>query len=342
MKTPLLSTLLALALSGATVHAQDTPPIPPTPPVAPAPPIAPPIPPVPPKHGKAVITINVDGHQETREIDLGNASVISLGKNNEIKIRTDGSKPSQHREKTVWLGLVPDEVSESLRAQLPLEPGSGLVLRSVVPDGPAAKAGLQKNDVLTKFDDQLLTGEHQLHTLVKTKHDGEVVHLGYIRRGQPAVAEVTLGTHEQSTWTEEDGGYQFSYDNDDHSDVGERISKDVNIVVKSALRNALGNLEVQSKAIVMDKAGKMVKLIGDDMPDVTTVLDTMDKAMRNAGVSEQTIQDTNRRVVEATQRNQHGMEKAQEGLKKAADGLKKAADAQAKSAGSENDELEND
>ena len=329
MKPTILTTLItSLALSGTSLRAQEPPPAPPGPPpplAAPAPP-APPAPPLPP--GKAVITIDMNGHRETREIDLGNANVISLGKNNEIKIRTDGGKTTPHREKTVWLGLTPDGVPESLRAQLSLEPGSGLLLRSVVPDGPAAKAGLQKNDVLTKFDDQLLVSEHQLRTLVKAKHDGDTVHLAYIRHGQPAVAEVTLGTHEETAWNE-DGGYQYSFD-DDHDNAGEEISKDVNLVVKNAMKNALGNLEVQSKAIVMDKAGKLVKLIGDDTVDVETIIDPMDKAMRRAGIDEKIIADTNRRVTDALQRNEDGLKKAHDGMKKAADELKKAADVPSK------------
>ncbi len=221
-------------------------------------------------------------------------------------IETDGSM-TDHHQKTIWLGVTPDEVSESLRSQLSLAPDSGLLLRSVVPDSPAARAGLQKNDVLTRLDDQLLLGEHQLHGLLKAKHDGDIVHLAYVRHGQPGVAEVKLAAHDTSV-ENGDGG---DSDNATVSIDGEEISRNVNAVVKNAMKTAMSSLN-QSKAIVMDKAGQMVRLLNDDMVDVDTTLSTVDKAMRKAGVDDKTIADTKQQIADELKRNEKGLEKAQE------------------------------
>ncbi len=51
-----------------------------------------------------------------------------------------------------WIGVTAEPVSELLRAQLSLEKGQGLSIGQIVPEGPAAKAGLQVNDIIIKFD----------------------------------------------------------------------------------------------------------------------------------------------------------------------------------------------
>src|SRR5690348_10168921 len=57
---------------------------------------------------------------------------------------------------SAWLGVSATEASEALTSQLDLQPGVGLVVTYVVAESPAAKAGLQKNDLLIGFDDQSL------------------------------------------------------------------------------------------------------------------------------------------------------------------------------------------
>ena len=153
------------------------------------------------KSGKATVTIDVNGKKETREIDLGNGTEIKLFTSDDgggvptLSI-TSAAVDAGPAKSVTWLGVAADEVSEELRAQLPIEPGTGLVVRSVIPDSPAAKAGLQKSDVLTKLDDQLLTNPFRLRSLVSEKKDGDMVKLTYFRRGQQATLDVKLTTHE--------------------------------------------------------------------------------------------------------------------------------------------------
>ena len=75
------------------------------------------------------------------------------------RFETDAAgEPLGSRKEVAWLGLATDEATEALAAQLKLSPGVGLVVNYVDPQGPAAKAGLEKNDVLVRFEnDQMLT-----------------------------------------------------------------------------------------------------------------------------------------------------------------------------------------
>jgi putative serine protease PepD len=70
----------------------------------------------------------------------------------------------------------------------------GLYVSAVVPGGPAAAAGLQQGDVVTKLDGEPATNPTQLALLTLKKKPGETVTLSYDRSGTPAETTVTLGT----------------------------------------------------------------------------------------------------------------------------------------------------
>ncbi len=82
-----------------------------------------------------------------------------------------------------FLGLEVAPVDETLAAQLKLPPEHGLIVRFVVPDSPAAAAGVQRHDVLTKLDDQLLIAPRQLSALVRSRGEGDTIKLTTIRAG---------------------------------------------------------------------------------------------------------------------------------------------------------------
>ena len=68
--------------------------------------------------------------------------------------------------------------------QLGLAKGFGLVVDYVVPDSPAATAGLQQNDILKMLNDQILIDPNQLRKLLQTFQDGTTVTLTILRKGQ--------------------------------------------------------------------------------------------------------------------------------------------------------------
>ena len=83
-----------------------------------------------------------------------------------------------------WLGLAADDLSEDVRAQLPLPDGAGLVVRHITAGGPAAQAGVQANDILVRLDDQLLVNAAQLRALLRGKKEGDKITLTFLRKGK--------------------------------------------------------------------------------------------------------------------------------------------------------------
>lgn len=100
--------------------------------------------------------------------------------------------PAKPAEPVTFLGVEVEPVDEALAAQLKLPAEHGLVVRYVVPDSPAAAAGVQRHDVLTRLDDQLLIEPRQLAALVRSHQAGDTVRLTYMRAGAEARATASL------------------------------------------------------------------------------------------------------------------------------------------------------
>lgn len=99
-------------------------------------------------------------------------------------------------EKLAYLGVVVNGIDRSLGDHLELPRGVGLIVDSILPDSAALKAGLQKNDVLHKLNDQLLVNPEQLATLVRIHKPGETVAMSVIRKGKSETISVVLGERE--------------------------------------------------------------------------------------------------------------------------------------------------
>ena len=99
-------------------------------------------------------------------------------------------------EKGSYLGVSASPPPAVLRKQLGLAVGMGLVVDFVVPDSPAAKAGLQQYDVLQKLEDQLLVNQEQFSVLVRSHKPGNEVKLTIIRDGKPQTLTAKLVEHD--------------------------------------------------------------------------------------------------------------------------------------------------
>jgi putative serine protease PepD len=77
--------------------------------------------------------------------------------------------------------------------------GSGAQVASLVPGGPAARAGLQVGDVVKSIDGKRVADPTQLSTVVATKSPGDQVSVVIQRGGRSQTIQVTLGTRPAST-----------------------------------------------------------------------------------------------------------------------------------------------
>jgi putative serine protease PepD len=73
------------------------------------------------------------------------------------------------------------------------ESGGGAVIADVDEGQPAAKAGLEQGDVITRVDDTKITSGSDLTSAIRSHEPGDRVTITYTRDGDQKTAEVTLG-----------------------------------------------------------------------------------------------------------------------------------------------------
>jgi serine protease Do len=72
----------------------------------------------------------------------------------------------------------------------------GVVVREVLPDSPAARAGLQKNDVLLRFDGEQISSAQKLQRLINESAPEHTARLSISRNGAEQELSVTLAKRE--------------------------------------------------------------------------------------------------------------------------------------------------
>lgn len=96
-----------------------------------------------------------------------------------------------------WLGVELHEVTSGTAKELRLPAERGVVLSSIVPDSPAAKAGLKENDVVAEINGQRVEGMAQFRRMIREIPAGRNAQLTLWRDGHSQTVTVTLGKAEE-------------------------------------------------------------------------------------------------------------------------------------------------
>jgi hypothetical protein len=122
-----------------------------------------------------------------------------------------------------YLGVETSDVPRVVSEQLGLAKGFGLVVDYVVPDSPAATAGVQQNDIIKMLNDQILTEPDQLSKLVRSYSEGTTVTLTVLRKGKEEKIGVKLSKKEVPQEREFGPGrhrHNFNFNGMDMGDFG--------------------------------------------------------------------------------------------------------------------------
>jgi serine protease Do len=91
--------------------------------------------------------------------------------------------------KSVWLGLRGTTVG--LGNARPQSRGQGLRVRSVYPNSPAARAGLEPGDIVVSIDGRPIEGREDFDTALASTGTGRTLTLGFRREGQDRTVRLT-------------------------------------------------------------------------------------------------------------------------------------------------------
>ncbi len=128
---------------------------------------------------------------------IGSVPVSQLCGADETSKKSDDTKAvaTDHQPTQAELGIGVSPLPPVLASHLPevIGKGRGILVSEVMKGSPAAKAGLQKHDVLIRYDDQDLYSPEQLVKRVRNDEPGKEIELEYVRGGQLKTTKVKLG-----------------------------------------------------------------------------------------------------------------------------------------------------
>ena len=100
-----------------------------------------------------------------------------------------------------YLGITIQQVSPEMAKAFGLSQGGGALVGDVTSDGPAAKAGIQRGDVILQLNGTPVTSQDDLSLRVSEMAPGSVAHLQVYRNGHTQEIDVTLGTFPENAQT---------------------------------------------------------------------------------------------------------------------------------------------
>ena len=134
-----------------------------------------------------------------------------------------------------WLGI---ELQSSMKDPTKLSDDTqGVEVMNVMRDGPAAKAGLQKGDIITAMDNKPVNDANTLIQMVARKAPNSVVNLQVMRNKVPSSVNVTLGERQpQEALTELPTSQNFDQNNDSANQNGASNEDDIPAELMELLR----------------------------------------------------------------------------------------------------------
>jgi C-terminal processing protease CtpA/Prc len=92
----------------------------------------------------------------------------------------------------VRLGVQYQDLNEEIAAEHDLEVTEGALITAVLPDSPAAEAGLQVDDVVVAVEGDAVDARRTLRERLLAYDPGETITLDILRAGEPLSIDVTL------------------------------------------------------------------------------------------------------------------------------------------------------
>ena len=127
-----------------------------------------------------------------------NASIIASGQGIGFAIPSNTAKvviaQLRERGKVIrgWIGISIQSVTPELAPSFGLEKAVGALVTNVVPDGPAAKAGMKQGDVIIFFDGKAVKTSTDLPWIVAETPVGKIVDVKVMRQGKEVDLKVKV------------------------------------------------------------------------------------------------------------------------------------------------------
>jgi serine protease Do len=96
-----------------------------------------------------------------------------------------------------WLGAAVQNLSDDLAKSFDFQGTNGALVGDVVPDSPAAKAGLEVGDIIVKFNGKVIESRDQLVSHITATPPGTKAEVEIVRGGKRKTVRVELGRRDE-------------------------------------------------------------------------------------------------------------------------------------------------
>lgn len=96
-----------------------------------------------------------------------------------------------------YLGVYIQDLTEELAQSFGLKEAKGVLISEVLPDSAAGKSGVQKGDVVLRYNGQEVTDTYQFRRLVGNTGVGKTVEMVVLRDGKRKTLSVTIGEQKE-------------------------------------------------------------------------------------------------------------------------------------------------
>jgi membrane-associated protease RseP (regulator of RpoE activity) len=134
------------------------------------------------RKGKTLILLDENGRAVFQAL-VGENGDIEYSENIRGSMRIP-RVPRSPRMSGLYIGISAGRVDGALATQLGLEKGQGILVDRVFEDSPAAKAGLEKYDIISKIDGETVDSVGDLRSRLSKMEEGQSLSLTVLRSGK--------------------------------------------------------------------------------------------------------------------------------------------------------------
>lgn len=102
------------------------------------------------------------------------------------------SPPPSQKEDRVWLGVAMQTVTPALAEAFGLVEAAGVLVADIKPDSPASKGGIERGDVIIKFNKHYIREIDDLPKIIAVTPPGKMVDVDVIRNRKVRTLSITL------------------------------------------------------------------------------------------------------------------------------------------------------
>ena len=106
--------------------------------------------------------------------------------------------PGEEQSSSAFIGIISDDIPESLSAHIGVKAGEGVMIRDLAPGGPAEKAGFAKYDVITHVGGRTVGSPADLSREIAAGKPGDEIPIDFLHLGTKSSKTVKLETRPES------------------------------------------------------------------------------------------------------------------------------------------------